>query len=310
MEKKYNFVYKTTNLINGKIYIGVHSTNNLDDGYVGSGYKLQEAVIKYKKQNFEREILEFFDNASDAYKLEKKLVTDEFVKSKNTYNIALGGKHPKNTTGMVVAKNISGEIIKLTKEAFDSDDTMVGVVYGTINVVDKKTKKRIRILKEEFDSNKHIKQNYNTVSTIKNGVRCRVSKEEFDSDDMLCGHTSGFVTVTDGNTFFQVSINDERYLNGELVPPSKNLVVAIDTKSGKRVTVSKKEFDENSDLVGNTYGQKQSKDFIKKRIEAMMKSEKWKNRKKLERIVCPHCGKDGIKSNMKRWHFDNCKFKK
>jgi hypothetical protein len=28
-----------------------------------------------------------------------------------------------------------------------------------------------------------------------------------------------------------------------------------------------------------------------------------------ERIVCPHCGKEGIVSNMKRWHFDNCKEK-
>ena len=37
MSKKYNFVYKTTNLLNNKYYIGVHSTDNLNDGYLELG---------------------------------------------------------------------------------------------------------------------------------------------------------------------------------------------------------------------------------------------------------------------------------
>ena len=49
---KYSFIYKTTNLINGKIYIGQHTTDNINDRYLGSGVYFLRAVKKYGKKNF------------------------------------------------------------------------------------------------------------------------------------------------------------------------------------------------------------------------------------------------------------------
>lgn len=42
----FHFLYKTTNTLNGKIYIGAHSTQDLNDGYLGSGKQILDAIKK------------------------------------------------------------------------------------------------------------------------------------------------------------------------------------------------------------------------------------------------------------------------
>lgn len=87
----YHILYQTTNKINGKIYIGVHSTNNLDDGYMGSGKLIRRAFDKHGKENFTREIIEFYDTKEEAYAAEKTIVTRDFISETTNYNIAEGG---------------------------------------------------------------------------------------------------------------------------------------------------------------------------------------------------------------------------
>lgn len=89
--KKYYIVYRTTNTLNGRIYIGFHSTNNLDDGYLGSGKLIKAAIKKYGRGNFTREILFIFDNRDDAEAKERELVNYAFIAEDTNYNLSIGG---------------------------------------------------------------------------------------------------------------------------------------------------------------------------------------------------------------------------
>jgi len=87
----YHLVYLTRNLINNKIYVGAHSTNNLDDGYLGSGQNLKRAIKKYGKENFERIILHYCYNKEQTYEVEAQIIDISFVIRKDTYNLCVGG---------------------------------------------------------------------------------------------------------------------------------------------------------------------------------------------------------------------------
>ena len=89
--KQYYYLYKIINLINNKIYIGIHSTNNLNDGYFGGGRAINKATKLYGKENFKKEILEWFDWKCEALQREAEIVNVEFVKNRNTYNMQTGG---------------------------------------------------------------------------------------------------------------------------------------------------------------------------------------------------------------------------
>jgi hypothetical protein len=88
----YYTVYKITNLLNNKIYIGLHKTLNLEDGYMGSGLLIARAIELYGIENFKKEYLAIFDNPEDMCELELTLVNEEFVKSDENYNVAIGGQ--------------------------------------------------------------------------------------------------------------------------------------------------------------------------------------------------------------------------
>lgn len=87
-------VYCTTNLVNNKVYIGVHQTENPEifDGYLGNGcysnrpgtymnpkYAFHFAVKKYGPKNFKRATLYIYDTLEEALLKESELVTSEFI---------------------------------------------------------------------------------------------------------------------------------------------------------------------------------------------------------------------------------------
>jgi hypothetical protein len=91
-EKKYHFIYKTTNLLSGKYYIGMHSTDNLEDGYMGSGKRLRYSIRKYGVENHKKEILECFETRELLIEAEKVAITPEMLVDENCMNLMGGGK--------------------------------------------------------------------------------------------------------------------------------------------------------------------------------------------------------------------------
>lgn len=82
-------IYKTTNIINGKFYIGKHQTNDLNDGYLGSGKLLKRAIAKYGIENFHKEILHICKDEKHMNLLESILVVPD---PEVNYNLCEGGK--------------------------------------------------------------------------------------------------------------------------------------------------------------------------------------------------------------------------
>jgi len=101
-KRKFHIVYQTTNIINNMIYVGAHSTDLLDDGYIGSGHRITMAVNKYGIKNFKRDILHIFDTPEKMFNKEAEIVNEEFLKRSDVYNIVEGGfgGYNKGTTGL------------------------------------------------------------------------------------------------------------------------------------------------------------------------------------------------------------------
>lgn len=84
-------IYLTRNKITGKIYIGQDKYNR--PNYLGSGYKINEAIKKYGRENFTKEILEYCSTAEQTD--EREIYWIEFYNSRDSevgYNLARGGR--------------------------------------------------------------------------------------------------------------------------------------------------------------------------------------------------------------------------
>jgi hypothetical protein len=87
------YLYQITNLINGKIYVGVRKSNDPEhDSYMGSSVWLSNSINKYGVENFQKEILQVFETMEEAYTAESDIVTKDFVLREDTYNLNTGGR--------------------------------------------------------------------------------------------------------------------------------------------------------------------------------------------------------------------------
>lgn len=118
---KYHYFYKITNNINNHFYYGVHNTNNLDDGYMGSGKRLHYAYEKYGIENFTKEILKFFDSSEEAFMYEAEVVNEQLIKDDNCYNIQQGGRTFNIHNCIIVKYKNAPEYFVIPKEEYNKD---------------------------------------------------------------------------------------------------------------------------------------------------------------------------------------------
>jgi len=123
------YIYRITNLINGKTYIGQHKYRDINDCYMGSGVLLHQAYKKYGIKNFKKEILVFNVTKKEHIDLlEKTFIASEREKvgPENCYNISDGGEgafgpcseeHKKKISEAHKGKKLSEETKKKLSEA-------------------------------------------------------------------------------------------------------------------------------------------------------------------------------------------------
>ena len=186
-QNKYHYFYKITNNLNGHFYYGVHNTNDLNDGYMGSGTRLHYAYKKYGIENFTKEILKFFDTSKEAFEYEAEIVNEELINNPDCYNIKLGGY--SFTDGLVIVKDNNGKIFatSVSDPRYLSGE-LHGHNIGKIIVEDKNGNK----YSIYHDNPKYLS---GELTYINNGKSNYIDKE--------------------GNIIYCLSTN-ERVLNGEL----------------------------------------------------------------------------------------------
>ena len=125
------YIYRITNKINGKTYIGQHKYKKLNDSYMGSGILIKKAIKKHGIENFEKEILysriQYKETADD---MEKFAIAKERAIGKAEYNISDGGQGGgalcKGKTPWNKGKKMSEEFCKKNSEAHKGNKSHLG----------------------------------------------------------------------------------------------------------------------------------------------------------------------------------------
>ena len=234
--QKYHYFYKITNTINNHFYYGIHSTNDLNDGYMGSGSRLKIAIKKYGIENFSKKIIKFFDNRKELAKYESEIVTESLVYDPNCYNMVVGGDC-LITSGTTTVIDNKGNTFRVPV-----DDPMMYIEYKPIasdrvyclDTVDNQYK-IVDIDEFRYDRDRYISQldNMVIVRDITTGKPMQVSREEYYSnkEKYLTPSTNKVLVKDNKGNFFQVCKDDERLINGELVLFWKNRAHTQETKN-------------------------------------------------------------------------------
>lgn len=174
-KRKYHFIYKTTNLINKKFYIGMHSTDNLNDGYIGSGKRIWYSIKKYGKENFNRIILRGCNTIEELNFWEPFYIKLFNTLSPNGYNLQLGGDNHETSleTRSKLSKSAKGRVGCWKNKQFSEEHKKKISEAGKGRQLSKATKKKISIAlttnhaDTKGENNGNAKLNQNQVNEIR-----------------------------------------------------------------------------------------------------------------------------------------------
>lgn len=283
----YLFIYKTTHK-NGKFYIGRHQTNDLNDGYLGSGKWVQS--IK-NKSTLSREIIAEALEFEELCKLEEYYIdlywenplcmnykrasigwNSKDISEMNIKNSLLGIHPAKKEQNKKALSNRQKELAKNGKHNSQSD------------FFKRRASKRAKNMQlEKLEKGTHQTQDENFRRESSKRLKQIIKKQIKEGNHTL----TNTIAVKDNlGNIYQVDRNHQKYLSGELQPITKG-------------TVPVKDKDNNIFRVD-----KNDPRYVSGELIPFLKGRKQK------RIICPHCNKEGGISNMVTYHLDNCKFKK
>ena len=165
----YGYVYKTTNLINNKIYIGQHKWvgESIDSNYLGSGYLLKRALQVHGRKNFKCELLDWAETKEALDKLEVYWIDKLDARNPEIgYNIALGGvdgtlkgRHHTDVSKKKMSNSMQdrcyvnkGDTILLIKHSELADYVTSGWNTGLGNIWIHKVDKNKRVTPPDVDA--------------------------------------------------------------------------------------------------------------------------------------------------------------
>lgn len=219
----FHIVYKVTNLINNKIYIGIHSTEDLSDNYYGSGKYIKESIKKYGKENFKKEIICYCGSREEAFEKEKQLVDKQFIERNDVYNLSLGGKGSLEC-GCVRIISLKGiqKIVKIEELDYYTNNGWRIWSKGYCRYFDKDNNQYWLLSTDPLIEKLSLKAwtKGKKVMVDKDGKTIQVDKDKVTED--MISIVKDTITVKDSSgKYYRVNKNDERYLTGEFVGVNK-----------------------------------------------------------------------------------------
>ena len=257
---KYHYCYEIYVPSTEWIYRGVRSSKDwTKDKYLGSSkyHSYKDDINKSKKVEFR--ILSFHSTRKEANERERELVNEDFINRKDVYNLCLPSGNTWSHERVTVVNNL-GETFSIKKSdpEFDKYDALsknAVVVKDELGNTFRVPVDDQRYINGELA---HISKGTVVVKS-KEGKNLRITKEEFDTDKSYESIHKNLVMVKDKNgKAFKVPINDERYINGELVGITSDMFPAKD-KDGNKCFIS------NTDdryLEGELVHSKSNKPFL------------------------------------------------